>query len=124
MRKIILLTTVVSNMVFAGSAEENARIQTMQNLETALGIVQQGFMYNNRSMIANGIKKLKYNASDIQSFKIPGKTDYAQSESKAIVSLADTILKDFDARDKDKVLDSYKEIQNKCITCHIIVRKW
>ena len=124
MKKIILATTLVSSLVLATNAQDDARIQTMQNLETALSFVQQGFMYNNRSMIANGIKKIKFNASNTKAFEIPGQKDFAQGEAKAIVSLADTILKNFDARKKDEVLDAYSKIQNKCITCHMIVRKW
>ena len=42
----------------------------------------------------------------------------------AIKILAEEMMKDFDAGKKEKVLDGFQKTLNRCVTCHLIVRKW
>jgi len=124
MKKILLTTLVALTLLPAQESVEDMRMQTMQNLETALSFVQQGLMYNNRGMVANGVKKIRYNASNTKVFEIPNQKAYAQSVAKEIASLGDDLLKAFDAKDKTKVLQDYSQIQDRCISCHAVVRGW
>ncbi len=131
MKRVILSAVLLSGVLLADGAKNVDRVQTMQNMETAMATIQKGFLYNNRNIIANGVQKLKYNTKNINSFKIADirhdqfkEKDFAKTEAKAISTLADTILDDFDSGNKEKVLDTYRKMQNQCITCHRIVRKW
>ena len=131
MKRVTISIVLLSTILF-GSGEKNVnRVQTMQNMETALATIQKGLLYNNRNIVSNGVEKLKQNTQNINSFKISDihksqfkEKDFAKTEAKAITVLADKILKEFDSPDKSTILDTYAKIQNQCITCHKIVRKW
>ena len=131
MKNILLATLLLSGITFANDTAKVKRIQTMQNMETAMSTIQKGFMYNSREMIKSGIEKLKYNTTDLQAFEVANDKDkqfkakdFAIAESKAIATLADQILVDFDNNKKEAVLGEYSKLQNQCVTCHMIVRRW
>ncbi|MCK5855178.1 MAG: hypothetical protein KAG56_08145 [Sulfurovaceae bacterium] len=140
MKKFLLMSALVTSVMFAsGDADKKVKtkeekmhqMQTMQNLETGMATIQKGFLYNNTSLVKDGIEKLKLNIDDIQDFKIENDQDlkfdaqkYAKAEMGAIKVLAEDMMKDFDAGKKEKVLDGFQKTLNRCITCHLIVRQW
>jgi len=131
MKKLILIPLLALGVLQAADTNNTKRIETMQNLEKAMGTIQKGLMYNNRSIIENGINDLKTHTKDINAFNIENEKDsrfkakkYAVTESKAIAVLADDILKGYDKKSKNRVLDTYRRLQNRCMICHQLVRKW
>lgn len=116
------------------NSEEKAKerqVQIMQNLEVAMSTLQKGFLYNNTALVQDGIKKLKFNVQNVEDFEVKNEKDksfdaskYAKAEIGAISKLADEMLENFEANKKDKVLDGFQKTLNRCVTCHMIVRKW
>ena len=131
MKKIILLPLLVLGIACAEETEQAKRIQTMQNLETAMSTIQKGMMYNSKSIVAKGVNEIQLYTKNISSFDIKNEKGvsfqakkYSITEAKAIDTLADDMLKAFKKGDKNRILDTYRRMQNQCMTCHAIVRKW
>jgi len=88
-------------------------------------------MYNNKSMVLKGVDEIKENTNDISSFDIKNKEGvsfkpkrYSITEANAISELAEDILVAFKKGNRNRVLDSYRRLQNRCMTCHALIRKW
>ena len=141
MRKLLLLPLLIWGVIHAADAtdtnatEANAtkttEALTMQNLELGMGSIQKGLMYNDKSIVQKGVDAIKSNAKDIDAFNIKNEEGksfkaarYSKTEAKAISQLADDLIKGFDKGDKNRVLDSYRRMQQRCMICHEIVRKW
>jgi len=128
MKKILLISSLASSLLFSNEVEQKT---TMQNLEVAMATIQKGFLYNNTPIVKQGISSLKENIQNLKSFNIKkdNKKDfdakkYSLAELKAIRLLADQMLIDFDKGNKEVVLEGFQKTLNRCITCHLIVRKW
>lgn len=131
MKKVILISILTLGMLQAADTNSTSRAETMQNMEKALTTIQKGFLYNDRAILEKGVKGVKKYAKDINAFDIKNEKGssfhakkYAETESKAISSLASDILKGYDRKSRNRVLDSYRKLQNQCIVCHQLVRKW
>lgn len=131
MKKIILLPLLVLGIACAEETEQVKSIQTMQNLEAGMSTIQKGMMYNSKSILAKGVDEIKLNTKNISSFDIKNEENvnfnakkYSITEAKAIDALADDMLKAFKKGDRNRILDTYRRMQNQCMTCHEIVRKW
>ena len=137
MKKILLIAVLASAVLFA-SEDANAtkvlkptQMKTMQSLEKAMETIQKGFLYNNENVVENGVKDLRKNLKDIGSFMIKNNEDknfnapvYAATETAAITTLGDEILKAYKSEEKDKALTLYGQAFQRCIACHKIIRKW
>jgi len=138
MKKIILLPLLVWGFATAAEApkatantEAKTEAATMKGLEKSMATIQKGLLYNNESMVKEGTDGIKKNALDIDSFDIKNKENpsfkakrYSKNEAKAISNLADDMIKAFHRKDKNRILDTYRKMQNRCMTCHKLVRKW
>jgi len=144
MKKILLLTVLATGLLFSDGAskettaesnttvESNAQqIKIMQSLESAMAVMQKGFLYNNVTILEKGVKDLKENLKNINSFIIQNDKRrnfnapvYAATETTAIALLGDKILKAFKDGRKRKALSTYSKTLNRCVVCHKIIRKW
>lgn len=130
-KKALLISVVSLGFLFAEPLNSANRVQTMQNLEIAMSIMQKGFLYNNLPLVEQGVKELKDNVHNVQDFEVTkdeaklfNASVYSKAEVGAITKLADSILINFKNGNKVAVLESYKKTLNRCLTCHRIVRKW
>jgi hypothetical protein len=143
MKKVLLLAVLSSTLLFSDgesntTAESNTikdssptRIETMQSLESAMAVIQKGFLYNNESIIENGVNDLKKNLKNINSFIIENEKKrnfnapvYAATETTAIAKLGDKLLKAYKDGRKNQALSTYARTLNRCVVCHKIIRKW
>ena len=137
MKRVLLTLVLSSTIMFAQSdAEKKAeRIQTMQDLESAMSFIQKGFLYNNDSMVKRGVSDFKEKLRFIDSFTINEEKGedrksrfnprtYALTEVKAISKLADGIADNFKDGSKDESLAYFNKTLSRCLTCHRVVRKW
>ena len=139
MKKTILLPLLILGVIHAAEATKATDVseakvnqaQTMQDLEIGMGSIQKGLMYNDKNMVQKGVDEVKKNTKDIDAFDIKNEDGksfkaarYSQTESKAIAQLADDLMKGFDKGDKNRVLDTYRRMQQRCMICHEIIRKW
>jgi len=131
MKKMILLPLLVFAMAYGADDNQAKQIQTMQKLENGMSTIQKGLMYNNRNIVKKGVDEIKRNTRDISSFDIKNENGvsfkakkYSMAEALAIENLADDILAAFEKGKRNRVLDTYRRMQNQCMTCHALVRKW
>ncbi len=131
MKRIILIPLLAAGIAFGADADKAKQIETMQNLENALATIQKGMMYNNRNIVEKGVIEVKLNTKDISTFDIKNERGarfkakkYSMTEALAIEKLAEDILIAFDKGKRNRVLDTYRRLQNQCMTCHALVRKW
>ena len=131
MRKIILLSLLFAGIAYGADTDKAKQIETMQNLENALATIQKGMMYNNRNIVEKGVIEVKLNTKDISTFDIKNESGarfkakkYSMTEALAIEKLSEDILIAFDKGKRNRVLDTYRRLQNQCMTCHALVRKW
>jgi len=130
MKKLILLPLLVVGIAIAAEPEV-PKAMTMQGLVQGLATIQKGIMYNNGTIVNQGVEDIKKYAKDINAFNISDEKSksfkakrFAETEAKALSKLADDIQTGFIRHDKNRVLDTYRRIQNQCIICHKIIRKW
>lgn len=131
MKKIVLMSILVSGVIFAEGALKPDQIKTMQSLEAAMATVQKGFLYNNKNIVGTGITELKEKLKDVSSFVIKNEVDktfnaqaYAATETSAILKLADEIETSYQSGKKDEALTAYAKTLSRCVVCHKVIRKW
>ena len=128
------MSILVSGVLFAEGVLNKSQMETMQTLEKAMGTIQKGFLYNNKSVVATGVKDLKASLNDVNAFVITvsekdKKKDfdpktYAVTETASIAKLVgeiDTLYKD---GNNTEALEAYTKTLNRCVVCHKIIRKW
>lgn len=134
MKKVLLSLLVAAVVVSADGKLQNERIETMRNFEGALATIQKGFLYNNESLVKQGVEDFQKNLRHSDSFVIDiskkestGKFDartYANTEARAISKLVDRLEENYKTGTKLKSVSIYNEIVDRCLTCHRIIRKW
>jgi len=131
MKKIMLLSLLVSVVIYAQDTEQSKRIETMQNLELGMETILKGLMYNNKNILIKGVDEIRENTKDINAFNIKNNKDrnfkpkkYAETESKVLANLAEDILVSFNKANRSRSLDTFKKLQNQCMNCHALIRKW
>ena len=131
MKKIVMFSLLAFAMIHAEEAEQDLRIKTMQNLEGGMETILKGLMYNNKSIILKGVDAIKENTKNIALFDIKNEEGvnfkakkYSETEAKALTSLAEDILYRFKKGNRRRSLDSFRKLQNQCMNCHALIRKW
>ncbi len=134
MKKILGACALLSSLAFSeaelemGSNPEH--VITMRGYESAMGMIERGFLRNNGNMVKLGANNLKENLRSIDSFII--KSDekdfnpqaYAHNEATAIEQLANEILTNFEAGKNDAARAAFDKTLSRCLACHRIIRKW
>ncbi len=131
MKKSLLISLLVSSVVFAEGYIQPDRMKNMQEMEAALSLIQKGFLFNNVNVVKNGVKDLKERVKHTESFIKEGVSKeginnilYARKQAESITKLADEILKTFEKGDRYNAANSYLETLSKCLSCHETIRKW
>lgn len=131
MKKSIAAFVFVSGMLFAEGYIQPDRMKNMQEMETAMATIQKGFLYNNKHVVANGVKDLKERVEHTESFIKKGinkeginANTYAKKQAEEIDKLADKILENFEKGDRYNAANHYLKTLGKCLSCHETIRKW
>ena len=134
MKKMLVVSLVLASMLFAGDAEDKARVATMQTLESAMENIQKGFLYNNKKIVELAIENLQKTLTDVNAFIIEvsdkdKKKDfdpktYALTESTAIGEMVKRMETLYNDGKHDEALDVYAKTLKRCVVCHKIIRKW
>lgn len=130
MKKILAVGVLASSLVFGAGASKAEQIITMQSLESAMGMIQKGFLRDNNTILKMGVTSLKENLNNIHDFVIRKSVHdenfnakaYADTEVNSMSKLADKILADFEAGKKSDARASYDKTLSRCIACHKIIR--
>ena len=123
---------IAGTMVFAQEVRNLDRMKNMQEMEHAMATIQKGFLFNNLSVVKNGVKALKRTAGFTESFIKEGVTTksgvntllYAKNQTDSIKMMADEIEDAFAKGDKYAAANGYLLVLSKCLSCHQTVRSW
>ena len=131
MKKGLLVSLMASSLLFGVEYIQPDRMKNMQEMETAMSVIQKGFLYNNVNVVRNGVKDLKDRAKHTESFIKPGVSDkginnlvYAKKQTESITKIADDIIESFEKGDKYTAANGYLMILSKCLSCHETIRHW
>ncbi|MEA2046807.1 MAG: hypothetical protein U9O64_00010 [Campylobacterota bacterium] len=130
MKKVLLGCLLVSSFAFSEMKSNPEHVQTMRGLESAMGLIERGFLRNNANMVKRGTNNLKHKLSNIDSFIIESKEKdfnpqaYAQNEATAIRNAADEIAKNFSEGKNDAARAAFDKTLSRCLACHRIIRQW
>lgn len=131
MKKALLVSVLVSSVLFGQEVLYPERMKNMQEMETAMSEIQKGFLYDNVQVVKNGIKHLKTTIGHTESFIKEGVNAegfnslvYAKQQAKQIEKLADDIGLAFAQGDRYNAANNYLQVLSKCLTCHQTVRSW
>lgn len=118
--------------MFGANVSKAEQVITMQGLESAMGMIQKGFLRDNPAIMKLGVDSLKEKLVSINSFVIEKSVmdgenfdakQYAQKEVQNITILADKMLKDFEEGDKASARETYDKTLSQCMACHTTIRK-
>lgn len=131
MKKALLMSVLVSGVLFAEGYIQPDRMKNMADMETALATIQKGFLFDNINVVKNGVKDLKETTKHIESFMKDGVGEnginnlmYAKKQAAAISSMADEISTTFAEGDTYSAANNYLLILSKCLSCHQTIRSW
>ena len=131
MKKSLLVSVLASSLLFGVEYVQPDRMKNMQEMETAMSVIQKGFLYDNVNVVKNGVKDLKDRVAHTESFIKPGVSDkginnlvYAKKQTESISRLADDILEAFEKGDKYNAANGYLMVLSKCLSCHQTIRSW
>lgn len=130
MKKILLSCVLLSSLVFAEMKSNPEHVKTMRALESAMGLMERGFLRNNANMVKRGANNLKNNLRSVDSFIIESTKEdfnpqaYAHNEAAAIVKLADEVVANFEAGKNDDARIAFDKTLSRCLACHRLIRKW
>lgn len=133
MKKALLITIMASTVLLAQQEVRNIdRMQNMREMETAMSTIQKGFLYNNLSVVKNGVKELKRTVQYTESFIKEGATTksgvnsllYAKNQTESITMLGNEIQDAFAKGDQYAAANGYLMVLSKCLSCHQTIRSW
>jgi len=132
MKKALLMMAIAGTMVFAQEVRNLDRMKNMQEMEHAMAMIQKGFLFDNLSVVKNGVKALKRTAGFTESFIKEDATTksgvntllYAKNQTDSIKMMADEIESAFAKGDKYAAANGYLLVLSKCLSCHQTVRSW
>ncbi len=131
MKKALLVSILVSSVLFGQEVLHPDRMKNMQEMETAMATIQKGFLFDNVNVVKNGIKHLKITIAHTESFIKEGVNKegfnsliYARKQADDIEKLADQIMLTFEQGDRYNAANNYLKVLSKCLTCHQTVRSW
>ena len=132
MKKTLLIIVFLGAGLFAQEVRHLDRMKNMQDMELAMSTIQKGFLFDNVSVVKNGVKALKETASFTDSFIKKGAVTksgvntllYAKNQTESITMMADEILSAFERGDRYAAANGYLMVLSKCLSCHQTVRSW
>ncbi len=131
MKKALLVSILVSSVLFGQEVLHPDRMKNMQDMETAMATIQKGFLFDNVNVVKNGVKHLKVTIGHTESFIKEGINKegfnsliYARKQADDIEKLADQIMLTFEQGDRYNAANNYLKVLSKCLTCHQTVRSW
>ncbi|MEA1919336.1 MAG: hypothetical protein U9N52_05800 [Campylobacterota bacterium] len=132
---LLLITIFVASSFGAIDQQKLERKQDMQMLASGLKLLQDGLIYNNKTLMLTGVemiekgeKKLLSAHGDSLKKYLPGDTAYAYKYAEKAAQRISDYSKELsdavkDKKDYTKISKTYSYIINECAGCHLRIRK-
>ena len=136
MKKFLLMLVVASSVLMAKPYTVADRIQDMNEMASAMNIIQSGFFYNNYSTVEAGVAKL---SSAVSRVKPPleevQEQDVLTRYMNQKIQMSNKIVKNINRRsidilarmkdgDSTQAVQAYTKIMGQCMKCHREMRNW
>ncbi len=128
MKKIVMSVVLVATL----SAAENVAA-SMKEMRDGLVQVQDGFLYNSKTSILDGIKKIKtanavfHDEKSASSFLPQDKKKYSKMaylSTKNLNMYLSTMKESVESGSIVSASDAYSGVVHSCTHCHAITRSW
>ncbi|HHE05823.1 MAG TPA: hypothetical protein ENK90_01725 [Epsilonproteobacteria bacterium] len=129
---LALVSLLAASGLQASQEKKQQRLKVMHTYAGALHMVQDGFLYNNKTKILNGAKTLHDTARevlghDMQSH-LPKNQEYTYKFAKKITERvlvhADGITDATKRANPLEAMDEFNYVIKQCTSCHLRVRSW
>ena len=126
----------MGSVLLAEPYTQQDRINDMNDMASAMNIIQSGFFYNNYDTVAAGVTKLsdsiirvkppieEVEEKDPMSRYMNQKIQMTNKIVKKINQKSLTILQRFKNGDSTQAVQAYTKIMGQCIKCHRETRNW
>jgi hypothetical protein len=128
--KLTMATLLLGSTLSLSAADLT---MVMSGMESGLGNIQKGFLYNSTELIQKGVDQVKeankgyLKGEGIKEF-LPDNhknmTNIAILSAKRIDKASDELLENLKNKEMTKASESFGEIISGCTACHKIVRNW
>ena len=131
-----MIPMIVATCTYAEGYKQGDRILDMQKMAQAMQDIQTGFFYNNVDIIKDGVKTLsetidkirpidsEINNKDIYEKWLNNDLRMTRKIKRKIKKKAGDLEERFSAGDAVQALQSYGNISEQCLKCHVNLRKW
>jgi hypothetical protein len=132
---LLLLTVFMASSLVAMDDTRLKRKQDMQMLASGLKLLQDGLIYNNKTLLFTGVDMIEKGEKNLMSAHgeslkkyLPGDTAYAYKYAEKAAERIATYTKELssdvkDKKDYTKISKTYSYIINECAGCHLRIRK-
>ena len=136
MKKFLLMLVVASTLVMAKPYTVADRISDMNEMASAMNIIQSGFFYNNYSTVEAGVAKLSSAVSRVQPpLEEVQEQDMLARYMNQKIQMSNKIVKNIGRRsldilerfkdgDSSQTVQAYTKIMGQCLKCHREMRNW
>ena len=126
MKKIILTLTASAIMAFAGDTTVTA---TMSLMEKGMNEIQKGFLYNDKTLIKEGIEIVRdansiFSKVDVRSFLNNDKTQVVANITDDLKGNLKKLSSLIGTKKYSDASRLYGKVVNDCVACHTIIRRW
>jgi len=125
-KKGILIAMLASSIAFATDVTIDS---TMKLLHSGMTKINDGFIYNSKDMIKEGLSIVEsansiFGTVDVKKFTKSNKVQVAKNISSNMTEHIKTFRKLINDKKYTDATIQYGKIMNECINCHILIRKW
>ncbi len=136
MKKLLIMLVASVSILLAKPYTVADRITDMNEMASAMNIIQSGFFYNNYSTVEAGVAKLSLAVSrvqppleetqekDILSRYMNQKIQMSNKIAKTISRRSLDILERMKDGDSTQAVQAYTKIMGQCMKCHREMRNW
>ena len=128
MKKVLGMLLMMSTMSMSLYAyDQTDRIKDMQAMEKAMAEIQKGILYNNKSMVIEGVTNLKQASVNVEvapKGAMDFSASFAKRQAKNIMKYSGKIESNIKDDHKHGAIKNYTKVLNECISCHNKIRKW
>lgn len=133
-RKIVLALASIfaATSLMASGENKEVRLKVMHTYAGALHMIQDGFLYNNKTKLMNGAKTIEKTAKDVlrhdMASHLPKNQAYTHKFAKKITERilvhGESLTEAVENENMLEAMDEFNYVMKQCTSCHLRIRSW
>jgi cytochrome c556 len=134
-KNILIALMITTSLLVAQESEKRAKellMKQMSTMESGMAQIQKGFLYNNLTLVEDGVLKVREtirsivptDTRDLLAMRENAVNKFSRKQINKIDSKVFKLLERFREDDKGMALHHYTKVLKECMKCHVQVRKW